>query len=294
VVLKYTWIWLGRCQALVRRLGKGLDALIPSLDVEEHEQILEVPIKNIRPNPYQPRKEFDEKALDELSESIKQYGVIQPLIVRKSIRGYELVAGERRLRASQRAGLEKVPVVSKDFSNEQIMEIALIENLQRENLNAIEIAQAYEKIMKQFSLTQEELAKKVGKSRPHVANFMRLLQLPKQIQDNVSRGTLSMGHARALLALEDDKLKIRIANEVIKKDLSVRQIEEMIKKLTEGSPTELQEIKKNIFLVGFEERLQSRLGTAVKIKMGKGKGKIEIEFYSNDDLERIMDMMQKG
>jgi ParB family chromosome partitioning protein len=280
---------------LVKRLGKGLDALIPSLEVEDNDQILEVLIRDIRPNPYQPRKEFDEKALDELAESIKEHGVIQPLIVRKSIKGFELVAGERRLRASDRAGLPKVPVVVKDFSNEQVMEIALIENLQRENLNAIEIARAYDKIMKQFSLTQEELAKKVGKSRPHVANFMRLLHLPQVIQDNVSRGTLSMGHARALLAVEDDQTKCKIAEEVVRKDLSVRQIEELIKELTQRTPFETKEKpKKDLFVSQLEEKLCATFGTSVQIKQGKNKGKIEIEFYTNDDLERILELIQKG
>jgi ParB family transcriptional regulator, chromosome partitioning protein len=280
---------------LAKRLGKGLDALFPSLQVEENDQIVEVLCSEVRPNPYQPRKDFDEKALDELAESIKEHGVIQPLVVRKSIKGYELVAGERRLRASERAGKPKVPVVVRDFSNEQVMEIALIENLQRENLNAIEVAFAYEKIMKQFSLTQEELAKKVGKSRPHVANFMRLMQLPKEVQEFVSRGTLSMGHARALLAVEDDQMKIKVAQEVIRKDLSVRQIEELIKEMTQRVSRETKEKpKKDVFLAQFEERLRDAFGTSVQIKKGKSKGKIEIDFYTNDDLERIMDLIYKG
>ncbi len=281
---------------MAKRLGKGLDALIPSLHIEENDQILEVLCADVRPNPFQPRKEFDEKTLDELAESIKEHGVIQPLIVRKgSIKGYELVAGERRLRASERAGLNKVPVVVRDFSNEQVMEIALIENLQRENLNAIEIAVAYEKLLHHFSLTQEELAKKVGKSRPHVANFLRLIQLPQEIQDYVSRGTISMGHARALLAVEDDQMKMKIAQEVIKKDLSVRQIEELIKNLSQRVPRETKDKpKKDLFVTQFEERLRDCFGTSVHIKMGKNKGKIEIDFFTNDDLERIMEIIQKG
>jgi ParB family transcriptional regulator, chromosome partitioning protein len=277
---------------LVKRLGKGLDALIPSLDVEENDQIIEAPIQQIRPNPYQPRKEFDEKSLDELADSIKEHGVIQPLIVRKGIKGYELVAGERRLRASERAGLTSVPVVVREFSNEQVMEIALIENLQRENLNAIEVAQAYDKIMKQFTLTQEELAKKVGKSRPHVANFMRLLQLPQEIQDFVSRGTLSMGHARALLAVDDPHLRLKLAKEAIHKELSVRQIEELIKQLTQHVSRETKsKPKKDVFLSQWEEKLRQTFATSVQIKRGKTKGRIEIEFYTDEDLERIMDLI---
>lgn len=277
---------------MVKRLGKGLDALIPSLDVEENDQIIEAPIQQIRPNPYQPRKEFDEKSLDELADSIKEHGVIQPLIVRKGIKGYELVAGERRLRASERAGLTSVPVVVREFSNEQVMEIALIENLQRENLNAIEVAQAYDKIMKQFTLTQEELAKKVGKSRPHVANFMRLLQLPQEIQDFVSRGTLSMGHARALLAVDDPHLRLKLAKEAIHKELSVRQIEELIKQLTQNVSRETKsKPKKDVFLSQWEEKLRQTFATSVQIKRGKTKGRIEIEFYTDEDLERIMDLI---
>ncbi|WP_134702320.1 ParB/RepB/Spo0J family partition protein [Ammoniphilus sp. YIM 78166] len=280
---------------MVKRLGKGLDALIPSLHVEENDQIIEVHLSEIRPNPYQPRKDFDEKALDELAESIKEHGIIQPIIVRKSIKGYELVAGERRLRASEKAGLPKIPVVIREFSNEQIMEIALIENLQRENLNAIEMAIAYDKLMKHLSLTQEELAKKVGKSRPHVANFLRLMQLPQEIQNYVSRGTLSMGHARALLSVDDDETKLKIAQEVIKKDLSVRQVEEMIKNLSQRVPRETKEKpKKEVFISQFEERLRDTFATSVQIKKGKNRGKIEIEFYTDEDLERIMEIIQRG
>ncbi|WP_100523507.1 ParB/RepB/Spo0J family partition protein [Mycobacteroides abscessus] len=280
---------------MVKRLGKGLDALIPSLHVEENDQIIEVHLSEIRPNPYQPRKEFDEKALDELAESIKEHGIIQPVIGLKSIKGYELVAGERRLRASEKAGLAKIPVVIREFSNEQIMEIALIENLQRENLNAIEMALAYDKLMKHLSLTQEELAKKVGKSRPHVANFLRLMQLPQEIQNYVSRGTLSMGHARALLSVDDDATKLKIAQDVIKKDLSVRQVEEMIKQLSQRVPRETKEKpKKDVFLTQFEEKLRDTFATSVQIKKGKNRGKIEIEFYTDDDLERIMEIIQRG
>jgi ParB family chromosome partitioning protein len=192
---------------LNKRLGRGLDALIPSLEVDENDHILQVEIKNIRPNPYQPRKFFEEEALKELAESIKEHGIIQPLVARKSVKGYELVAGERRLRAAKIARLDHVPVAIKDFTDEQVMQIALIENVQRENLNAIEIAQAYQKLMSAFSLKQEELAKKVGKSRPHVANFLRLLQLPEEIQERVSAGSLSMGHARTLLGIEKDSVK---------------------------------------------------------------------------------------
>lgn len=284
---------------MARRLGKGLDALIPALNIEENEQVIEVNCSDIRPNPYQPRKEFDQKSLEELAQSIKTHGVIQPLIVRRgSVKGYELVAGERRLRATELAGLTKIPVVVREFSDEQVMEIALIENLQRENLNAMEVAIAYDKLMKNLSLTQEELAKKVGKSRPHVANFLRLLQLPKEVQDDVSRGTISMGHARALLSVADDQLKVKLAKEIVKKDLSVRQVEELVKKVSEPVSRETKERpKKDVFIIEYEERLRDCFGTNVQIKMGNkgsGRGKIEIDFFTNEDLERIMEIIYKG
>lgn len=178
-----------------RGLGKGLNALITSNMIEEEEHVLEILVADIRPNPYQPRKEFESSAIEELAQSIKEHGIIQPLIVRKSIKGYELVAGERRLRAAKSLGLKKVAAVVKDYSDQQLMEIALIENLQRENLNPLEEAEAYEKLISHHSYTQEQLAKKIGKSRPHVANMLRLLQLPEQIRKMVSASDLSMGHS---------------------------------------------------------------------------------------------------
>ncbi|WP_027415065.1 ParB/RepB/Spo0J family partition protein [Aneurinibacillus terranovensis] len=278
-----------------KRLGRGLDALF-SINVDEQDQIIEISIKEIRPNPYQPRKVFEEQALNELTESIKEHGIIQPLVARKSVKGYELVAGERRLRAAQLADLDKVPIVIKNFTDQQVMEIALIENLQRENLNTMEIAQAYQKLMNAFSLTQEELAKKVGKSRPHVANFLRLLQLPDEIQKQVSKGTLSMGHARALLAVEDDTRKVELAKEVEKKILSVRQLEEIIKKLDQRKDVsrETKPVKKTSYIADFEERMRMKFGTSVNIKpvKNKEKGKIEIVYFSQEDLERIIDIIE--
>ncbi|WP_047153315.1 ParB/RepB/Spo0J family partition protein [Aneurinibacillus tyrosinisolvens] len=281
-----------------KRLGRGLDALIPSLEVDENDHILQVEIKNIRPNPYQPRKFFEEEALKELAESIKEHGIIQPLVARKSVKGYELVAGERRLRAAKIAGLDHVPVAIKDFTDEQVMQIALIENVQRENLNAIEIAQAYQKLMSAFSLKQEELAKKVGKSRPHVANFLRLLQLPEEIQERVSEGSLSMGHARTLLGIERDSVKIELAKEVEKKSLSARELEDIVKKMEEKKNVSRETrlaVKQN-FVKELEERMRMAFGTSVNIKPGKSKnkGKIEIAYFSEDDLERILEIIEKG
>ncbi|TKI58118.1 ParB/RepB/Spo0J family partition protein [Brevibacillus antibioticus] len=275
-----------------RGLGKGLNALITSNLIEEGEQVKEVSLNEIRPNPYQPRKEFEQSAIDELAQSIKEHGIIQPLIVRKSIKGYELVAGERRLRAAKVAGLKEVPVVVKAYTDQQLMEIALIENLQRENLNPLEEAEAYDKLISHHDYTQEQLAQKIGKSRPHVANMLRLLQLPEKIRKMVSAGELSMGHSRALLGVTDKKVQQQLANDVVEKGLSVRQLEELVKQLNVSRETKKKKPAKNEpVLIQMEERLRSRFGTSVKIKKGSKRGKIEIDFYSQEDLERIIDML---
>jgi len=274
-------------------LGKGLSALITSNMIEEGEQVTEVLISEIRANPYQPRKEFAAEAIAELAESIKEHGIIQPLIVRKSIKGYELVAGERRLRAAKEAGLKKVPTIVKTYSDQQLMEIALIENLQRENLNPLEEAEAYDQLIKHYDYTQEALAQRVGKSRPHVANMLRLLQLPPKIRELVSVGALSMGHARALLAVEDEKTQWQLADAVVQKGLSVRQLEELVKQQIVSRETKKKKTpKKEPVLIQLEERLRTRLGTLVQIKKSAKKGKIEIEFYSNDDLQRIIELLE--
>ncbi|NRS50491.1 ParB/RepB/Spo0J family partition protein [Brevibacillus sp. HB2.2] len=275
-----------------RGLGKGLNALITSNLIEEGEQVKEVSINEIRPNPYQPRKEFEQSAIEELAQSIKEHGIIQPLIVRKSIKGYELVAGERRLRAAKLAGLKEVPVVVKAYTDQQLMEIALIENLQRENLNPLEEAEAYDKLISHHDYTQEQLAQKIGKSRPHVANMLRLLQLPEKIRKMVSAAELSMGHSRALLGVTDKKIQQQLANDVVEKGLSVRQLEELVKQLNVSRETKKKKSAKNEpVLIEMEERLRSRFGTSVKIKKGSKRGKIEIDFYSQEDLERIIEML---
>ncbi|MFP3391516.1 ParB/RepB/Spo0J family partition protein [Brevibacillus sp. SIMBA_040] len=275
-----------------RGLGKGLNALITSNLIEEGEQVKEVSVSEIRPNPYQPRKEFEQSAIDELAGSIKEHGIIQPLIVRKSIKGFELVAGERRLRAAKLAGLKQVPVVVKAYTDQQLMEIALIENLQRENLNPLEEAEAYEKLIAYHDYTQDQLAKKIGKSRPHVANMLRLLQLPEGIRKMVSAADLSMGHARALLTVTDEKAQQQLAKDVVEKELSVRQLEELVKQLSVSRETKRKKPAKNEpVLIAIEERLRSRFGTSVKIKKGSKRGKIEIDFYSQEDLQRIVDLL---
>ncbi|WP_025027521.1 ParB/RepB/Spo0J family partition protein [Caldalkalibacillus mannanilyticus] len=279
-----------------KRLGRGLDALFPSLEITEDEKIIQINLTEIRPNPYQPRKEFAADAIEELKQSILEHGVIQPIIVKKSIKGYEIIAGERRFRASKEANLKTIPAVVKDLTENQVMEIALIENIQREDLNAIEVAVAYHKLMDRFKLTQDELAQKVGKSRPHVANILRLLQLPENVQEYVSRGTLSMGHARALLGIKDRKKLLLLAKKCIDEGLSVRQLELTIQKL-ENVSRETKKLKSknpaDVFITRYEDRLKSSLGTSVKIKKGEKKGKIEIDFFSDEDLERIIELLNR-
>ncbi|WP_202081562.1 ParB/RepB/Spo0J family partition protein [Caldalkalibacillus salinus] len=280
-----------------KRLGKGLDALIPSLEVSDDEKVIQIKLNELRPNPYQPRKEFEKDTIEELKQSIQEHGVIQPIIVRKSIKGFEIIAGERRFRASKEAGLSTIPAVVKEFSEPQVMEIALIENIQREDLNAMEVALAYKKIMEKFELTQEELSLKVGKSRSHIANFLRLLHLPENVQNYVSRGTLSMGHARALVGVKDRKTLLQLAKKCIEENLSVRQLEELIQRIEDVSrgtnKRERKKVKKDVHLQRIEEDLKGVFGTSVKITKGSKKGKIEIEFFTDQDLNRIIELVQQ-
>lgn len=277
-----------------KRLGKGLDALLPSLSVSDDDKVVEISLKQLRANPYQPRTTFDEEAIKELAESIRQHGVIQPIIVRSVLKGYEIIAGERRFRASQFCGKETIPAVVRNFSDQQVMEIALIENLQRENLNAMEVATAYQGLMDQFQLTQEELSMKVGKSRSHIANFLRLLALPPEVKENVSRGTLSMGHARALVGLKNAETIKQLAEQCIKSEWSVRELELAIQQLDHkgNEKPKPQTKKRDPYIEEVEETLRSRFKTTVKIKAGKEKGKIELNYYSQQDLQRLLDLLQ--
>lgn len=278
-----------------KRLGKGLDALIPSLTVNDEDKVVDIPLSQLRANPYQPRKTFDEESIKELAESIRQHGVIQPIIARSVLRGYEIIAGERRFRASQYCGNSTIPVVVRNFTDQQVMEIALIENLQRENLNAMEIAVAYQGLMDQFSLTQEELSLKVGKSRSHIANFLRLLALPEEVKDHVSRGTLSMGHARAIVGLKDPDMVKQLATQCIEQQWSVRELEEAVQQLDHrpGEAKAKPKVrKKDPFIDHMEESLRERFKTTVKIKHNKDKGKIELNYYSQQDLERLLELLQ--
>lgn len=283
-----------------RGLGKGLGALLPELDDDNLSAQTAIKIHLIIPNPYQPRKEFSDEKLAELSESIKIHGIIQPLLVRERDAQYQLIAGERRLRAAKLAGLHEVPVVVKDLTDQSMMEIALVENLQRENLNPIEEAEAYHRLMNEFQLTQDELAKKVGKSRSAIANILRLLNLPIELQKDLSSGILTMGHARALLGLTSIEVQKEIWNQIQQQQLSVRETEELIRKLNDPSnfkpesvvSRETKKITPSVFerdpnVLEAEDELQQALGTKVNIKMTGAGGRIEIEYYSSEEFERI-------
>ncbi|GAA0415749.1 MAG: ParB/RepB/Spo0J family partition protein [Bacillota bacterium] len=278
---------------MAKGLGKGINAFFP--DIEEHEDdvIQEIAITECRPNPYQPRKTFHADAIEELKESILEYGIIQPLIVRKSIKGYEIVVGERRYRAAKEAGLEKLPVVIKELSDEKMMELALLENLQREDLTPIEEAHAYANLMNELRITQEELSRRLGKSRSHIANIVRLLSLPDQVIACINNGELSMGHGRALLGLKDKTKLQALIQKIRREKLNVRQVEKLIIQLNEKPVKKKEKPKKDIFLQERESYLRNRLGTAVSIQRGKRKGKIEIEFYNDEDLQRIMDVLDQ-
>jgi ParB family transcriptional regulator, chromosome partitioning protein len=277
--------------ALAKGLGKGLGALIQN----EEEQVQEVNVKDLRPNPYQPRKVFDQKAIDELKESIQEHGILQPIVARKSIKGYEIVLGERRFRAASEAGLKTVPVIVKDYSEQKMMEVALIENLQREDLNPVEEAQAYEKLIEHLQLTQEELASRVGKSRPHIANHIRLLQLPNPVLELLSNGMITMGHGRALLGLKKKSKMQQLVQRITDEGLNVRQLEKLIQdiNMNVSRGTKKKAPQTNVFFKEKESSLRDRFGTSVSIKKSKRKGKIEIEFFSQDDLERILDLLEK-
>lgn len=278
-----------------KRLGKGLDALIPSLSVSDDDKVVDIPLTQLRANPYQPRKTFEEEAIKELAESIRQHGVIQPIIVRSVLKGYEIIAGERRFRASQYCGNTTIPAVVRNFTDQQVMEIALIENLQRENLNAMEVAVAYQGLMEQFSLTQEELSMKVGKSRSHIANFLRLLSLPNEVKDYVSRGTLSMGHARAIVGVKDEQVLKQLAKQCIDQHWSVRELEQAVQNLDikkDDDKSKKLKKKKDPYIENVEESLRERFKTTVRIKHNKDKGKIELNYYSQQDLERLLELLQ--
>lgn len=280
-------------------LGRGLSALIPIQEDSSNDSstFINCDISLIVPNRYQPRTIFSEEELSDLSRSIIEQGVIQPLIVRKADSGYELIAGERRLRASKLAGLETVPVVIKDISDTEMLEMAIVENIQRENFGAIEEADAYQRLIDEFNLTQDQVASRVGKSRSAVANFLRLRQLPSHIKESINNNLISMGHARSLLGASDNQQQDRAWQMVIEKKLSVRETEKLIKKMKADAEKELQKPSPSdsdsIYFASVAEKLSGRFGTKVQIKRKGKKGRVEIDFYSDSDLERLLSFLQE-
>ncbi|MFN3480046.1 MAG: ParB/RepB/Spo0J family partition protein [Thermodesulfovibrionales bacterium] len=270
-------------------LGKGLDALLP----EKGEEIINLDITRLVPGEQQPRRVFNDRALNELAQSIKEKGILQPIIARRAGDGtFRIVAGERRWRAATIAGLKKVPVIIKDTAPSDSLEIALIENLQREDLNPVETAEAFQRLMREFNLTQEELSAKVGKERATVANYLRLLKLPDEIKDLINKGSLSMGHARAILSVEGKSNQTELARTIVTKGLSVREAESLAGRLSR--PRKRVVRSKDPQIASLEEKLKQSLGTKVKIQHKGKRGKIEIEYYSLDELDRLLDILIPG
>ncbi|HDC8499153.1 TPA: ParB/RepB/Spo0J family partition protein [Staphylococcus aureus] len=260
------------------------------------EQIKQIDISDIKPNPYQPRKTFDENHLNDLADSIKQYGILQPIVLRKTVQGYYIVVGERRFRASKIAGLKYVSAIIKDLTDEDMMELAVIENLQREDLNAIEEAESYQRLMTDLKITQQEVAKRLSKSRPYIANMLRLLHLPKKIADMVKDGRLTSAHGRTLLAIKDEQQMLRLAKRVVKKKWSVRYLENHVnelKNVSSKSETDKVDITKPKFIKQQERQLREQYGAKVDISIKKSVGKISFEFESQDDFVRIIKQLNR-
>ncbi|MGN9018984.1 ParB/RepB/Spo0J family partition protein [Lachnospiraceae bacterium HCP1S3_C3] len=288
-------------------LGKGLETLIPVGEMEEIDNLIVkekkteknsgdtvIKISQIEPNKSQPRKNFNEDSLQELADSIKQFGIIQPLVVQKKDKYYEIIAGERRWRAARIAGLKEVPVIIKDYSEQEVVEIALIENIQREDLNPIEEAQAYKRLLEEYNLKQDEVAERVSKSRTAVTNSMRLLKLSDKVQEMLIDEMITSGHARAILAIEDEELQYEIAERVMDEKLSVRETEKLVKAINNPKKKKDKvEINRAVY-DELEVKIKDAIGNNVKLSpKANGKGKIEIEYYSTDDLERITDILTK-
>ena len=282
-------------------LGRGIDALFSSFeDIEQidekTEQVQEISLDDIRPNPYQPRKTFDEEALKELADSIQLNGVFQPIILRQSsVKGYEIIVGERRVRASRLAGKESIPAIVREFDEQAMIEIAVIENLQREDLSPLEEAEAYQMMSDKLKLTQAQVAERVGKSRPYIANYLRLLTLPEDVKVLLRNGDLTMGQARTLLGLKDQKQMSELAKRVVQDGITVRQLELLVQQMTEPTETKekkkRQKIAKPSYILESEERLMDRFGTSVQITPKGEQGKIEIEYLSPNDLDRILELL---
>ena len=280
---------------LGKGLGRGLDAIFATENVEivtDNDKIVEIALDEIKKNPYQPRTYFNEEKLNELKESIEINGLLQPIIVKKAVKGYYIIAGERRYRAFELLDRKEIPAIIKEMTDEEMMVFAVLENLQREDLSALEESESYKNLMDKMSLTQEELAKKLGKSRPYIANSLRLLKLPTEIKNKLEQGVISTAHARTLLSLKTKKAMEEVCVLVVERKMSVRELEEYVAKLLK--PREVKKTKaKDIFIEEQENILKKRLGTSVTIKQGRNKkGKIEIEFKDNDEFERIISLFK--
>jgi ParB family chromosome partitioning protein len=274
-------------------LGRGLSALIPDTApaAPPSDRALEVDTDLLRPNQFQPRTQMDDERIDDLARSIRTNGIIQPIVVRRSGEGYEIIAGERRWRAAQRIGLLKVPIVVRDVPDDRLLAVALIENIQRQDLNPIEEAVAYRRLADEFRMTQEQIADAVGKDRSSIANYVRLLRLPQEVRANVASNAISMGHARALLALNDEAAQLRLGREILSKNLSVRDVEALVKKDEDGKPGRREDKKADVHTRAAEDKLRLALGTRVRInRRGKG-GRIEIDFVNEDELQRLYERL---
>lgn len=278
-----------------KALGKGLGAIFKSENVkikDDNLEILEIELEKIQRNPYQPRKIFNEEKIKELAQSIKKNGLLQPIILKKTISGYYIIAGERRFKAFEMLNKKTIPAIIKEYTDEEMMVLATIENLQREDLTALEEATSYKKLMETLNITQEELAKKIGKSRPYVANTIRLLKLPYEIKEYLMAGKISPGHAKALLSLKNEMNILTVTKKAIRENMSVRALEDYINKIL--NPVEKKIPKKDIYIESQEKKLKNLLGTTVKIKQNRNKkGKIEIEFKNNDEFERIVKLFKE-
>lgn len=275
-------------------LGRGIGALIPPTGLEKHEKINFIKLTEIRPNPYQPREDFDSQTLEELTQSIKEKGVIQPVLVRRQGDFYELITGERRLRAAKLLNINEIPAIIKDVKDEESLELSLIENIQRQALNPIEEARAFQYLIDKFGITQEKISEVIGKSRVSVTNTLRLLKLPQEIQVEIKKGKISFAHGRVLLEIGDANQQRRLAQKIIAQDLSVRELENLVKAQRPRKPQykiSKEKIAADPYLVFKEEALQQILGTKVKIRRNRKRGFIQIEFYSPEELERILKIL---
>ena len=275
-----------------RKLGRGLDSLLGDVGTTDGEEVIKLSLSEVRPGPFQPRREFDDASLAELADSIKQSGVLQPVIVRPAQVGYEIVAGERRVRAARLAGIAEIPALVRSYGDDEVMVLSLVENVQRQDLNPIDRANAYRGLVSRLGVTQEDVAAKLGLNRSSIANMMRLLDLPSEIQELVRAGALSMGHARTLLAFQDEIEQLQVAERIVKEGLSVRAVEELSRDGRPVAPKRRSNPRKTPQVAALEAELRGLLGTKVSIQDRRGRGRITIEYYSPSDFERILDQVR--